>query len=193
MSLHHRKKITFNILIPFIVLILFFSVMIWLKYRSSHEVALTPPQPGIENIRSVTLFFTEDGTHLTRETRKLEPCDNETACLKSVLDELLNGSIGELAKTVPEGVIVSSVTIEGDQATIMFNNLFVEAMPSGSSVEMLAVYSVVNTAAVNFPQIKKVKIEVEGNKTGILHHLDISDPLLPDYTLESSSPAGTKK
>ena len=193
MPLHRRKKITINILIPFIVFVLFFSIMIWQKYRSSHEVPVTPPQPGTESLRLITLFFTEDGTHLTRETRELEPCDNDTACLKEVLDELLNGPIGELTETVPEGVIVSSVSIEGSQATVGFNNTFYEAMPSGSAAEMLAVYSVVNTAAVNFPQIQKVKIVVEGSTTGILRHLDISEPLMPDYTLELSTPAASGK
>lgn len=193
MQLRRRKKITINLLVPFIVFVLFFSIMIWQKYRASQEVPVTPPQPSAESIRSVTLFFSEDGTHLTRETRELEPCDNDTECLKSVIDELLNGPIGELAETVPEGVALSSVSIEGDLALIGFNNLFSESMPSGSSAEMLAVYSVINTATVNFPQIKKVKIEVDGNKTGILHHLDISEPLVPDYTLELSKPTASEK
>ncbi|HIJ87358.1 MAG TPA: GerMN domain-containing protein [Desulfuromonadales bacterium] len=193
MPLHRRKKVTINLLIPFIVFVLFFSIMIWQKYRSSQEVPVTPPQTNRENSRSVTLFFTADGTHLARETRELEPCDNDTACLKNVLDELLNGPIGELEETVPEGVIVSSVRIEGGEATIGFNNLFSDAMPSGSSAEMLAVYSVVNTAAVNFPQIQKVKIEVDGNYAGMLRHLDISAPLIPDYSLELPSPVVSGK
>ena len=180
-------------LVPFIVFVLFFSIMIWQKYRSSHEILVAPPQQSTENVRSITLFFSADGTHLTRETRELEPCDNDTACLKSVLDELLNGPVGELVETVPDGVIVSSVRIEGDQATIEFNHLFSEAMPSGSSAEMLAVYSVVNTTAVNFPQIQKVKLEIDGNKTGILRHLDISEPLKPDYALELSAPIASEK
>jgi spore germination protein GerM len=193
MPLRRRKKINIHILVPFFVFVLFFSIMIWQKYRSSQEIQVTPPQPNIESIRSVTLFFSADGTHLSRETRALEPCDNDTACLKSVLEELLNGPVGELEETVPEGVIVSSVRIDGDQATIEFNHLFSEAMMSGSSAEMLAVYSVVNTTAVNFPQIQKVKIEVDGNKNGMLRHLDISDPLMPDYSLELSMPTESEK
>lgn len=183
-----RKKINVSIFVPFVIVVLFFSIMVWQKYRASQVIQLTPPQPGVEKSRSVTLFFTEDGTHLVRETRKLEPCDTDNACLKGVLDELLNGPVGEFDETVPEGVIVSSVGIEGTLATIGLNSLFSEALPSGSSSEMLAVYAVVNTTAVNFPQIQKVKIEVDGNKTGILHHLDLSEPLTPDYTLELNSP-----
>jgi spore germination protein GerM len=186
MPAHPRKKITISILIPFLIFILFFSIMIWQKYRSSHEVAVAPPQQNEEGNRTVILFFAAEGTRLVREARKLDPCEDDNACLKNVLDELLNGPVGEFEETVPEGTSVDAVRIEGNQATIEFNRTFSEAMLPGSSAEMLAVYSVVNTVAVNFPQIKKVKINVDGNKGVILSHLDLSDPLLPDYSLEQS-------
>ena len=195
---HPRKKITISILIPFFIFILFFSIMIWQKYRSSHEVPVAPPQQNVEGYRTVTLFFAADGTRLVREARELDPCEDDNTCLKSVLDELLNGPVGEFEETVPEGTAVDAVSIEGNQATIEFNRTFSEAMLPGSSTEMLAVYSVVNTVAANFPQIQKVKINVDGNKGVILPHLDLSDPLLPDYSLEQSpspepekSPAGS--
>ena len=186
MSVHPRKKIAISVLIPSLVFILFFSIMIWQKYRSSHEVTVTPPQQNEEGSRTVILFFAADGTRLVREARKLDPCEDDNACLKSVLDELLNGPVGEFEETVPEGTAVDAVSIEGNQATIEFNRTFSEAMLPGSSTEMLAVYSVVNTVAANFPQIQKVKINVDGNKRVILSHLDLSDPLLPDYSLEQS-------
>lgn len=186
MSAHPRKKITISILIPFLVFILFFSIMIWQKYRSSHEVPVAPPEQNAKGYRSVTLFFAADGTRLAREARVIDHCADDIACLKSVLAELLNGPVGYFEETLPEGTIVKAARIEGDQATIEFNHMFSEAMLSGSSAEMLAVYSVVNTVAVNFPQIKKVKLNVDGNSGVILHHLDLSDPLPPDYTLEGS-------
>lgn len=198
MSTQPRKKITISILIPFLVFILFFSIMIWQKYRSSREVRITPQQQYAEGKRSVTLFFAAEGTRLAREARALDPCEDDNACLKSVLDELLNGPVGEFEKTVPEGTAVDAVHIEGNQATIEFNRTFSDAMLSGSSAEMLAVYSVVDTVAINFPQIQKVKINVDGNTGVILPHLDLSDPLSPDYSLEQppsqepeKSPAGS--
>jgi spore germination protein GerM len=186
MQPHPRKKITISILIPFLIFILFFSIMIWQKYRSSHEVPVTPPQHSEEGKRYVTLFFAAEGTRLVREARGLDPCEDENDCLKSVLDELLNGPVGEFEETMPEGTAVDAVHIEGNQATIEFNRAFSEAMLPGSSAEMLAVYSVVDTIAVNFPLIQKVKINVDGNKGVILSHLDLSDPLSPDHSLEQS-------
>ena len=181
-----RKKVTVSILIPFLIFVLFFSIMIWQKYRSSHEVTLTPPRQNEEGNRTVILFFAAEGTRLVREARKLDPCEDDNACLKTVLNELLNGPVGEFEETVPEGTAVDAVRIEGNQATIEFNRTFSEEMLPGSSAEMLAAYSVVNTVAVNFPQIQKVKINVDGNARVILRHLDLSDPLLPDYSLEQS-------
>lgn len=179
-----RKKINISVFMLFTVFVLFFSVMIWQKYRSSYEAPVIPPLSSSENNRSITLFFSGEGTRLSREAREIGPCGNDGDCLKSVLEELLNGPVGEFEEAIPDGTVVSSIRIDGDQATIEFNNLFFEAMPSGSSAEMLAVYSVVNTVAVNFPRIQKVKISGEGGGAGSLRHLDISDPLIPDYTLE---------
>jgi len=166
MPVHRRKKITINILIPFTVFVLFFSIMIWQKYRSSQEVPVTPPQSSTENIRLATLFFVADGTRLVREARELDSCEDDSACVKSVLDELLNGPLSsEFEEAIPEGVVVTSVRIEGNQVTIGFNSLFLEAMPSGSSSEMFSFYFVVNTITVNFQQIQKFKILIYVNKT----------------------------
>ena len=184
MAAHPRKKITISIVLPFLVFILFFSIMIWQKYRSSHEVPVTPPQPHAVGNRSILLFFAAEGTRLSREARDVDACEVEEECLKSVLDELLNGPIGELEEVVPDGTVIDAVHIEGNQATIEVNKTFSDAMVSGSSAEMLAVYSIVDTVATNFPHIQKVKINVEGNKAALLHHLDLSEPLSPDYSLE---------
>ena len=198
MAAHQRKKIKISIMIPFLVFILFFSIMIWQKYRSSRELPVTPQQQQVEGYRSVTLFFAAEGTRLAREARAIEPCDDNNSCLKSILDELLSGPVGGFEHTVPEGTVVEAALIEGDQATIDFNRTFSDAMLSGSSAEMLAVYSIVNTITINFPQIQSVKLNVDGNKVATLRHLDLSDPLEPDYSLEQSpsaepvkSPAGS--
>jgi len=188
MATHTRKKVTISTVIPFLVFILFFSIMIWQKYRSSYEVPDTPPQQGVKGYRAVTLFFAVDGTRLAREARVLDHCDDDNACLNCILGALLNGPVGGFEQTVPEGTAVDTARIEGDQATIEFNSAFSDEMLSGSSAEMLAVYAVVNTVAVNFPKIHKVKINIGGNTGAILRHLDLSEPLPPDYSLEQAPP-----
>lgn len=181
-----RKKITVSIMVPFLLFVTLFSGMIWLKYRSSNEVKTVPVLQNEGSGRSVTLFFASEGRWLVRESRDIDPCESDIFCLKSTLEELLNGPVGDFDETVPDGTGVDSVNIEGKVATIELNKSFSDAMVSGSSAEMLAVYSVVNTVTVNFPQIESVKLNVGGNKNIILNHLDLSEPLRPDYSLEQS-------
>lgn len=193
MPTRQRKKISVSILIPFLVFVLFFSIMIWQKYRSSDDAPVVPAPQSTTGKRSISLFFTAEGTRLARETRDVDMCEDDNACLKSVLDELVNGPVGGFEKAIPEGSVVTSALIEGDLATVEFNSAFSESMLSGSSAEMLAVYSVVNTVATNFPQIQKVKIDVDGDKEAVLKHLELSDPLAPDYSLEQSLPPDSEK
>jgi spore germination protein GerM len=193
MAANSKKKISISILMPFLVFILFFTIMIWQKYRSSHMVPAAQTQHVTEGGRVVTLYFAEKGSKLAREARVLDPCDDDNECLRSILDELLNGPVGEFEETIPEGTVINTVLIEANQATIEFNKMFSEAMPSGSLAEMHAVYSVVNTVAVNFPKIQSVKINVDGSANVVLHHLDLTEPLLPDYSLEQSSSAASER
>jgi spore germination protein GerM len=186
MAVTPRKKITISVMIPFLVLMLFFSIMVWQKYRSSQVIRIAPSQQQSEGRRSVILFFAADMAKLGREARDIDPCEDDNACLKSVLEELQNGPVGKLGETVPERTVIEAVRIEGNQATIELNRAFAEAMLSGSSAEMLAVYSIVNTVAANFPQVQKVKLNIDGNRAVLLRHLDLSEPLPPDYSMELS-------
>lgn len=50
---------------------------------------------------------------------------------------------------------------------------------------MMAVYSIVNTIAVNFPRIKLVKLTINGKDAETLNgHIDLRKPLAPDFALE---------
>lgn len=192
MAGHSRKKMVAGILVPFLVCILFFTIMFWQKYRSSHELPVASVQQSPENGRSVTLFFADAEGRLAREARETAQCDDDLSCIRTVLDELLNGSAGELDETIPEGTAVNTLAIDGEQASVDLNQAFAEAMPSGSSAEMAAAYSLVNTININFPHIHKVKITIEGNGQSVLRHLDLSGPLLPDYSLERPLPPSVK-
>jgi len=181
-----RKRINISLLIPFLVVALLFVITLWNKYRSSRELPAVPQLQQAVGKRTVVLFFVTDGPRLAREARELDPCDDVTACLKGVLEELVNGPVGEFAESLPDGTVVNSVRIDADLAGIDLNKAFADALLSGSSAEMLAVYSIVDTVATNFPQIARVKLTIDGDEKSMLHHLDLSDPLVPDYALELS-------
>ncbi|MFA7060456.1 MAG: GerMN domain-containing protein [Pedobacter sp.] len=184
MALQPRKRVNISLLIPSLTIALVFGVMLWQKHRASHEVPPAPQMRQLAGKRTVVLFFVADGTRLAREARELDPCDDAVICLDDVLEELVNGPVGEFDEALPEGSVINTVRIDGDLAGVDLNRTFADALPSGSSAEMLAVYSIVDTIAVNFPQITRVKLTIEGNDKALLRHLDLSDPLVPDYTLE---------
>lgn len=194
MSLGQRKRVNISLLIPFLVIALVFGLLIWQKYQASREV---PPSPQIQQPaaeRKAVLFFVAEGSKLAREARELESCDGPAVCVKVVLDELFNGPVGDLDEALPEGATLNGVRVEGDTAFVDLNKSFADELPTGSSAEMLAVYSIVDTICVNFPQIAKVKLNIEGKGNIGLEHLDLSEPLTPDYSLEQGPvPAETGK
>lgn len=182
-----RKRMNISLVIPFLVIAMVLGIMFVNKYRASREVVTAPQVQQPAGTRQAVLFFVADGVRLGREAREIELCENDTLCLKSVIEELLNGPVGDYSEALPEGAALVGVSISGNTATVELNRAFADDLPGGSSAEMLAVYSLVDTVCVNFPGISKVRLIVEGG--GALKHLDISEPLAPDYSLEQTAAA----
>lgn len=179
-----RKRVNISLLIPFLVFALVFGVMIWQKYQASREI---PPAPQVRQpsgMRTAVLFFVADGNRLVREARELEQCSETETCVKGTLDALFSGPLGNYDEAIPEGAAIIGLHIEGNTAVVDLNRSFADDLPAGSSAEMMAVYSIVDTVCANYPRIERVKLTVEGNGSARLRHLDLADPLEPDYSLE---------
>jgi hypothetical protein len=183
-----RRKISISLLIPFAIIALVFGALIWKKMQASREPHPMPQVNQPDATRKVVLFFVADGTRLAREAREIPACTDTEACVKELLYELFSGPVGDLEQALPEGAELSEVHLKGDLAVVDVTQAFVSDLSSGSSAEMLAVYSIINTVCFNYPQIAMVRITVGGG-TATLKHLDLSDPLPPDYTLEHDAPA----
>ena len=182
-----RKRYSINLLIPFLIVALVFGALLWNKHRATRTTTPTPVDGRNTGKRTVVLFFVADGNRLARESRDIDSCPDLTACVKDTLDELSFGPVGELDDSLPEGSTINGVRIEGATAIIDLNRNFVAEMPSGSSAEMMAVYSIVNTVNLNFPKLTSVLLTVEGQNKTVLGHLDLSEPLQADYSLEALS------
>ncbi len=197
MAIHHRRRIGADIIIPFLLIALVFGGLFWQKYHEAQQLPESPPgKQGPAAVQKVILFFGDEQSQLRREARELETCDDQTKCLRSLLEELFRGPVGEMTAVIPEWTVINDVRIEGNLATIDLDKDFAEALAPGSSAEMMAVYALVNTICINMPEVHHVKITLDGNQNSRLRHLDLSDPLEPDYSLEPSSAAplqqGTK-
>jgi spore germination protein GerM len=181
------------LIIGIVLLAIVLGVLFLRKYAGREPVpaqkpAVSAPQEGV---RTVVLFFASpDGSGLVRESREIDPCNGVAECAESVIDELINGPLGDFSPTLPETATYRSVSINGGTLTVDFGRELQDGMPSGSNAEMAAVYSVVDSLAINFPEIKQVRFLVEGAPVETLKgHLDLREPLVPDYSLENNGAA----
>jgi hypothetical protein len=183
MAPNRRRKISISLLIPFAIVALVFGALIWKKMQDSREPHPVPQINQPDATRKGVLFFVADGTGLAREARELPSCPDTETCVTELLDELFSGPVSDLDEALPEGAMLTGVRLEGDLAVVDVTKPFATDLPAGSSAEMLAVYSIINTVCFNYPQIARVRITVEGAAAS-LKHLDLSEPLPPDYSLE---------
>jgi hypothetical protein len=174
------------LLIAFIVCAAVLGALMLKKYEERRMQPTAPPRSQQEGVFLVTLFFASpEGAGLVREGREIDACDGPVECVETVVEELINGPLGDLAPTLPAAATVHSVQVDGDLALIDLGEDLVEGLPAGSNAEMAAAYSIVNTVAVNFPRIKRVKLLLGGKEVETLKgHLDLREPLAPDFNLE---------
>jgi spore germination protein GerM len=135
--------------------------------------------------KTVTLFFVSDDDLLHKETREITAGPTEADEAERALAELIRGSEAGLVSPLPPGTRVRQVFIAKDGlATVDFSRDIAENFSYGSTSELAAVYSVVNTLVYNFKPVKKVVLLVEGAERETLGgHVDLSRAFFPDYSL----------
>lgn len=178
-----------GIVLAFLLLAVFLGALLFRK----HERALAPPTtPGASQqsgLVNVTLFFaTQDFDGLVREGREIGPCEEPSVCFEEILEELINGPLGELSPVLPLTGMFNSVKLAGQTAQVDFAQELLDGLPAGSSSELYAVYAIVNSICYNYPQVQQVVFTVEGKPLETLKgHLDVSSPISPDFSLEKGS------
>jgi spore germination protein GerM len=176
------------ILPAFIIILLVFGVLVARKFIMTTPTSPAPAAVSQEprQVREVLLYFGhEDGSHLIAEARQIEQCLEEVACMRATVQALLNGPVGNLVPLFPSHAVIRDFTVEESKAIINFSRAFVAGHPGGSLSELLTVYSLANTLAVNFPHVRQVQILVEGEKVESLKgHVGLHDPIKPDFSLD---------
>ncbi|MCR4409426.1 MAG: GerMN domain-containing protein [Candidatus Saccharicenans sp.] len=139
---------------------------------------------GVKTKRVTIFFLSENDNLLHPEEREIQQGTlNEEA--RAVVEEIIRGSRSGLLNTVPETTRLRQVFVTSDgTAYVDLSRQILEASYYGSSGEMAAVYSIVNSLTYNFKGIKRVSLLVEGNERETLGgHIDLSRPFSPDYSL----------
>ena len=181
------------IFVAFLVCAAVLGALFLKKYEERRQQPATQQPSPQEGTFLVTLFFASpDGSGLVREGREIDACEDPADCVGSVIDELVNGPLGDLAPTLPDNLSVRGVQVNGDLAVIDLGEEIVTGLPGGSAAEMTAVYSIVDSVAVNFPRIRQVRFLVDGKSVDTLKgHLDLRGSLKPDFTLEKKPAASS--
>jgi len=177
----------FSPLLPaiFIILLVVGGLVIgWFLFSDSEPPAPVPPAEP-PTMREVQLYFAApDGAGLAVETRQIEDCPIAEDCIRKTVEELIAGPTGRLAPTFPPRTVVQTVTVEGSTAWVSFSRDLISGHPGGSMSELLTVYSLADTLAVNFSHIRQVRILVDGELTETLKgHVDLGAPIAADFSL----------
>jgi spore germination protein GerM len=134
--------------------------------------------------KTVVLYFAGQGQKLLQEeTREIIGGTTMTEDAKRTLEELVKGPEGDLTRTLPKAVRLRNLFIESSgTAYADFDRELMEARRGDAREELCAVFSIVDTLAANFPQIKRVQILVEGAEIPTLAgSIDTRMPLSPQY------------
>jgi len=132
--------------------------------------------------KEVLLYFSDsDGEYLVGEKREISKKKEVKEEAKEAIIELIRGPKGKLIPTLPPRTKLLDLQInDAGLAKVNFSPALSKDHPGGSSGEMMTVYSIVNSLSLNFPQIKRVQILIDGKPAEtITGHLSLKQPISP--------------
>lgn len=169
------------------ILVITLGGAVWfaLTYRAEVEeepAAEVLSEPLELGSRSISLFFAKaDGQGFVREDRTIAVARRRDAEVEIVLGQLLSGPRSKAAMHVfPDRSRLRQAFYDEERRLLYldFNGALVANMNPGSAVELAVMGSVMRTLAVDFPEIERVQILVDGLEVETLGgHLDLTRPL----------------
>jgi len=136
--------------------------------------------------RIAEIYFSDPQERfLVAEKRYIYKEENPAEQAKEVVKALLAGSKAGHVNTFPANVALRDIKVDKDGvARVNFSANLVKAHPGGSTAEMATIYSLANTLTASIPDIKAVKILVEGKELpSIKGHISTAEPVRPDPDL----------
>lgn len=175
------------LLIAFTVILLVFGLLLGRKLflgQAPESPPVTEQPASPTSLREVLLYFAvPDVPYLEAEGRDIEACQVEQECLRQTVQALIDGPTGKLAPVLPRQTVLRQVTVDGDLVVIDFSRDFVTGHTGGSLSELLTVYSLIDSLAVNFPYVRQLRIQVEGESLETIKgHVDLRSPISADFS-----------
>ena len=164
-----------------ILLVLFFIILFNALFPEPDADALKKKEKQV----AIIWFSDQQERFLVGEKRYIFKEGDAAAQAKEVVKALLDGSKEKKVNTFPAGVSVLDVKIDdAGVAYVNFTKSLIKLHPGGSSAEMASINSLTSSLTQNVPEIKKVKILVEGKElTSIKGHISTSKAFLPNPDL----------
>jgi len=97
---------------------------------------------------------------------------------RSIVEALIKGPQKGLIRTIPAGTELRAIYIGPDDVCYVdLSESIVKKHPGGTNLELLTIYSMVNSLILNVSEIKRVKILIDGNEAPTLAgHINLGFP-----------------
>lgn len=143
----------------------------------SHEAPVSPD--------TARVFFTTDGRYLSAEIFPLSLDLTPYQRVERLLNRLIMGPASKYFEpTLPSNVEILGIFMEENEVTLDFSGELKTNLQGGVTQELLTVYSIVNTVALNVEGIARVQILVDGKITPLLtREIDLEKPLRANLNL----------
>jgi hypothetical protein len=151
-----------------------------------------PPAAGKHGVakkrdkQEVILFFSDANERFLVAEKRFIPKETEPeAQAGEMIHALIAGSKTGLVNTFPEKAELRGVKREGeDVLAVDFGESLVANHPGGSAAEMATIYSITNTLTTNLPEIRRIRILIDGKKRESLKgHIGLRDPFMMNREL----------
>jgi spore germination protein GerM len=165
-----------------------FSFLLAGKSSSGNQMDLKDSTAGLSFKKKsvVHLYFADkENNFLMAEKRVFSHSENPAEIGILIINALINGPDGELMRTIPEGTSLRAFYITEDgTAYVDFSATIKEKHPGGVKSELMTIYSIINSLILNIPEIKSVKILIDGLESNTLSgHIDLQHPFRADMLM----------
>ncbi|HKL26325.1 MAG TPA: GerMN domain-containing protein [Desulfuromonadales bacterium] len=135
--------------------------------------------------REIILYFASpDGSRLLAENGFIADCSEDEICLRGVVEALIAGPRQDSVAVLPADSRLHDLELQDSLVVLNFDATFINGHPGGTQSELLSVYALANTLAVNFPHVRQVAFQVAGQPIETIKgHIDLRQPIAPDFSL----------
>ena len=137
-----------------------------------------PDSPRLEKSPANLYFANKKNTFLIAKKRMIDHAGGAEAFGSAIINALIEGPPQNLLRTVPSDTNLRAFYVTEDgTAYADMSKAVSEHHPGGTESELMTIYSIVNSLVLNIPEIKTVKILIEGQESMTLAgHIDLRFP-----------------